>query len=1069
MGEMIRGYFAAMIAVLILALAACCFAAEGPVASEPRVREMPAERAPEFGMWPAAEFASAPSIDGDLADWPSDAVWVSIPGSGSVMLGGWQGETDCSVRAASAWDAQNLYLAFQVTDNLHVSRPSETIWTTDSIQVAIDPLRKLTKGAYGPHDSEFTFTVTDTGESRAERTRDPQAAVSASGVMFAGNVSGAITTYEIAIPWGVVGSKPGLRGPDIGLTYLVNDNDGTGRRGCHEPTRGIGSGKDPSSFVRLFDASYAMLAIVSPKLEGNVGTDLPVSVALWSKMPLAGGETVVVGMRPPEGRVNRIAEVKLSGKSGLIAIDTAVRGDMLKAGVQQLSVEIAGKRAAPAKLDVVIGQSRESLLEQAKVVRAVLTEAESLAKQCEAKGIATDYERVTIATTRRFVEYSVDDMTHGRNERANHVMEVIKESIMKTRVKLKAYLAGKEKPLVVPRYVTGPIDVKDGVFWGDTVVPATGKRERRPVFFTGFGHFSQVTTDIPAFPEFGCNIIQIELGANTTVPAEGELARGVYSGEFENAAKNNMTICWLASPHYFPAWAYKKWPSLKLADSHGFIAHTVDAPQTRKIQDTHIRTCMDTFGNSPALHSVCLSNEPTYTGWNDDIYRVPLWHDYLKRVYGSIDKLNSVNGTSYGSFDAVPVAPTGVLPPEREMTPLRYDQIRFNMEQFADFHASMSEAVHTSAPGVLTHAKVMNLAMWRDALLWGCDPEQFAYLGDLNGNDCSNIFTGFGDNYCSTGLWQNAYYDIQYSMRKTPVVNTENHLITDREQRLVIPPEHTDAALMAGAIHGQGATCIWSWERTYDRTSDFEGLFLHRPENVMAVGRAGLDLMRLSKEVTKLQGAPTQIAVLYSLTSQIWSQDACTALRNTYEAMSFTGLPIRLVSERAAIKGELMQYEAVILPDVKYESDDLAQAIVDFAKGGGKVWVIGSDPLSRSEHGAKRTVSLPGASVVSIPGSQTKPRDTRDALLRELAKAGLSAPVLMNEGKAPAWGVECRSAEYYSGYLVFTLNQWGKDKAVNVTVNGRPARRIFDLRAGKEVPVKGLVLKPLEALLLRVE
>ena len=43
----------------------------------------------------------------------------------------------------------------------------------------------------------------------------------------------------------------------------------------------------------------------------------------------------------------------------------------------------------------------------------------------------------------------------------------------------------------VPRYVTGRAEVRDGQFWGDTVMPATGKRERRPVFFMGYGAFSK--------------------------------------------------------------------------------------------------------------------------------------------------------------------------------------------------------------------------------------------------------------------------------------------------------------------------------------------------------------------------------------------------------------------------------------------------------------------------------------------------------------------------------------------------------------------------------------------------
>ena len=64
--------------------------------------------------------------------------------------------------------------------------------------------------------------------------------------------SGNNTIYELAIPWSELlkdqAVEPGLV---VGFSLLVNDNDGTGRRGWIEYNSGIGLAKDPSMFGDL--------------------------------------------------------------------------------------------------------------------------------------------------------------------------------------------------------------------------------------------------------------------------------------------------------------------------------------------------------------------------------------------------------------------------------------------------------------------------------------------------------------------------------------------------------------------------------------------------------------------------------------------------------------------------------------------------------------------------------------------------------------------------------------------------------------------------------------------------
>jgi hypothetical protein len=66
------------------------------------------------------------------------------------------------------------------------------------------------------------------------------------------------------------------------------------------------------------------------------------------------------------------------------------------------------------------------------------------------------------------------------------------------------------------------------------------------------------------------------------------------------------------------------------------------------------------------------------------------------------------------------------------------------------------------------------------------------------------------DNYFSL-------YDMQSSMARQPVFNSEDHLVTDGDERYI--PQIADSAgngIWGGALHGRTASAIWVWDRSYD-------------------------------------------------------------------------------------------------------------------------------------------------------------------------------------------------------------------------------------------------------------
>ena len=262
---------------------------------------------------------------------------------------------------------------------------------------------------------------------------------------------------------------------------------------------------------------------------------------------------------------------------------------------------------------------------------------------------------------------------------------------------------------------------------------------------------------------------------------------------------------------------------------------------------------------------------------------------------------------------------------------------------------------------------------------------------------------------------------------------------------------------------------IWVWERTYDRTTDFEGSILHRPENVMAVGKVGLDLQRLGPEVVALQRAKAPVAILYAMTSQLWSDAAYGAMVRSYEALNACGIPVRFVSERQVAEGRLKGFKAVVIPEVKYAPDAVVQAAIDYGKAGGKLWIVGKEmPFTRDEYNRPRTVSLPGEAVVKFPEPIAKELWT--AFLAQMQAEGIRRSVTVTDtsGKAP-WAVEYRATRDKDGMLVSIVNLWGTPQKVQLKVGGMAVSQIEDLRVGKTIEGDELTLKPLVAMVLRVK
>jgi hypothetical protein len=668
-------------------------------------------------------------------------------------------------------------------------------------------------------------------------------------------------------------------------------------------------------------------------------------------------------------------------------------------------------------------------------VEALLAAAEAALPPLEARAEKEDDARAVATTVRWFIGWTRDDLAHKAVDRAY-------DTALRLEPMVKAALAAPLRPNA-PRYVTSPLTIDGPCFQGERQLP-DGTTSQGPLWFVGLGHFNQVQNMVEQFPKIGVNIIQFEIGPSEVMTSENGFNDAPIRRElavFDRAAKAGVSINLLLSPHYFPQWALAKWPDINWPNADGFLKYDIQDPRAKSVIERFLRHVIPMFKDHPALHSLCLSNEPVCIDQHRSPTATAMWRAWLKSRYATVNTVNARWGTTYADFDAIPIPPA-----QWRSTPLVYDYTLFNQEAFTGWHAWMAGIIHEMAPKVPVHAKIMMSAHFGGGFAgpWCNAPELYAAATEINGNDCCK-WPGVSGEWACEWIGENMGYDYQRSAADKPVFNSENHVITDRDLQPV-SPAFIRNAYWQGALHGQGATTTWVWERDYDPKSDFQGSIMCRPECTASLGLTALDLMREAAEMRALADAPAPIAVLWSQASLILGRNHLTATQQAYVAANFLGVPVGFVNERdceAAAAGKqdraLDAAQLLIVPAASHVPDAVIEALKRFSARGGKVLLLGDESLRHDDAGRERPAS----------GYETWPRAEAKALWEKLAAIAPAGVVPVR-----AWGVEARSVAFGGRRLVNLCNYGRASATVTLPAAGRDVLRGADV--GPQVVVEPL-------------
>ncbi|MDD3926483.1 MAG: sugar-binding protein [bacterium] len=208
------------------------------------------------------------TVDGNLGEYTTlDSIVISgvdkIFPSGMDIIGNqWTGTADLSMEVWLACDADNLYLAAEVTDESFVQeKTGAEIWAGDGLCIGIDALNDTlspeVSGQAGYDGNDYDLGIALTSQGARTYVWD---AATVNGQMVGDqtvllppaivNAGSGKWHYELAIPWSCLAPLTSSSGSAFGLNLAYTDIDTSGESWSYWTalTEGLIGGKNPSLF-----------------------------------------------------------------------------------------------------------------------------------------------------------------------------------------------------------------------------------------------------------------------------------------------------------------------------------------------------------------------------------------------------------------------------------------------------------------------------------------------------------------------------------------------------------------------------------------------------------------------------------------------------------------------------------------------------------------------------------------------------------------------------------------------------------------------------------------------------
>lgn len=213
---------------------------------------------------------NAPTIDGNLTEWPVASVALSLTAYNAATVSGWPSSAaDLSMNLWLRWHDDTLYVAGHVFDNFIVTDSSD-IWRDDSVELAFDGLNDQ-KSHWYEDDHQFTIAA----DGRLTDYARPVTDLTVATKQLPDGWS-----FELAIPASRFKLSHLTTGQKIGFDVGLHDDDSGGNWDSYLIWSGSSTISHPENFGHILIADTSIQPTPTPTL-----TTIPVTTVPPSPSP----------------------------------------------------------------------------------------------------------------------------------------------------------------------------------------------------------------------------------------------------------------------------------------------------------------------------------------------------------------------------------------------------------------------------------------------------------------------------------------------------------------------------------------------------------------------------------------------------------------------------------------------------------------------------------------------------------------------------------------------------------------------------------------------------------------
>lgn len=482
---------------------------------------------------------------------------------------------------------------------------------------------------------------------------------------------------------------------------------------------------------------------------------------------------------------------------------------------------------------------------------------------------------------------------------------------------------------------------------------------------------SRWDADLGLMEKAGANVARVgEFAWARMEPSEGHYDLDWLERAIRAAERHHIKIVIGTPTDTPPNWMTTKYPEVMKIASDGTPAglggrrqFSISSPLYRDFCRKIVVELARRFGKDPNVIGWQIGNE--YTDESYDPAAKAAWHAWLKRKYGTLDKLNTAWTTEYWSqtyfaWDQVPFTDKPGNPG------WMLDEKRFITDQWVAFQKNQIDALR---PAIDSRQFVTtNLG----GLGWADKFDRYAINRDLD--------LASWDDYVGTGHLKpyrnGATHDLVrgWKRRNFWVMEAQPGFVNWSPANNILSPGETRAMAWQAIGHGADAVLYWQWRSALNGQEQYHGAIVGPDGTPLPFydefAEVGRDFAKASKalagttpvsQVAILQDYPSRWAIDFQPHTKAYDQ--IEVLLDTYRPLKDRLGAVDIV----AASDDLDRYKLVFAPSLNVIPQALADRLAAYVKGGGHL-VLGPRAGMKDEFNRLTVQRQPGPLVDILGG-----------------------------------------------------------------------------------------------------